>query len=101
MSDRENGLQQTPWGGKQPFDTPDVGGTGLNGIGGGLDVGAGGSGIIQTPYTKAESAPGMDATPQRDWPTPPNFVQVDGGGAAGSSLANEITSPPKNTIDKR
>lgn len=101
MSDRDNGLRQTPW--TPPFDTPGVGGTGLNGMGAGLSEGPGGNGIVQSPFSKAESAPGTSATASRDWPVPPDFTNVNGqDGGAGSQLPDDITPrKPGYTIDKR
>lgn len=101
MSDRENGITQTPWGG-QPFATPDVGGTGLNGMGDEFSQGAGSSGIVQTPFSQAIPANGGERTATRDIPAPPAFVNVNGQNApAGSQLPHDIT--PRNagyTIDK-
>lgn len=102
MSDRDNGITQTPWQGGAPFATPDVGGTGLNGMGAGLDAGAGGNGITQSPFEKAWPTPGMENTGQRDWPNPPETIVTGGAEGKGSQLPHDIT--PRNpgyTIDKR
>ena len=101
MSDKDNGLRQTPW--SPPFGTPEIGGTGLNGIGGGLDDPPGPNGIVQSPFRQAESAPGQSATPDSLGAPYPNFVNVDGQeGGAGSQLPHDITPrKPGYTIDKR
>lgn len=60
MSD-QNGITNSPF--SAPFSTPDVGGTGVNGIGGGLDDPGGGDGITQSPFAEAVvPTPGMAAT---------------------------------------
>lgn len=97
----ENGLRDTPW--TPPFGTPDIGGTGLNGMGGGLDDSGGANGIVNSPFSQATAAPGMSPTSDSLGAPYPNFVNVDGQmGGAGSQLPHDIT--PKNpgyTIDKR
>jgi hypothetical protein len=101
MGDTENGLRQTPWTG-QPFATPDIGGQGLNGIGGGLDDPGGPNGITRSPFDKAVPPPGMTATSDALGAPYPNTINTDGGMPAGSQLPDDITPrKPGNTIDKR
>lgn len=97
MGDR-NGIQT---GFDDAWPTPDVGGTGLNGIGGGLDQGSGPSGIIATPFDKAiVPTPSGEATASSDLGTPPKTIDIDGGEPAGSQMNWDIT-PRHNTIDKK
>ena len=97
MSD-ENGIRQTPF--SDAWATPDTGGTGLNGIGGGFDVDGGPNGITRSPFKDAMSPPGTGGTadnlggPYRD------TIDVPGGSPKGSQLENPISNT-RNTIDKR
>ena len=50
MSD-SNGIRQSPFSDAWP--TPGVEGTGVSGIGGGLDMGSGADGIVNSPFDKA------------------------------------------------
>ena len=97
MSSNENGIRQSPF--TDAFPTPDVGGTGLNGTGGGMDDGGGVNGIIASPFKDAWATPGTGRTPD-GIPAPPDTIQVEGGNPAGS-LANLSISTTRNTIDKR
>lgn len=99
MGQDENGIRQTPF--DKAWPTPDVGGTGLNGIGGGLDAGSGANGIQQSPFDKATPAPGTDCTPVSDFGgAPPYFVDLDGGPGAGATEALDISNA-RNTVDKK
>lgn len=96
-----NGISNSPF--DKAWPTPDVGGTGLNGIGGGLDQGGGGNGIIASPFDKAiVPTPGGECTPCADLgQPPPNFIQVDGGSPAGSQSPWDITPGHTATVDKK
>lgn len=97
----ENGIKQTPF--SEAWPTPAVGGTGVNGIGGGIDMsGDGGNGIVNSPFTKAiVPTPSGECTPVADLGQPaPYFAEVDGGSPAGSHAPWDVTSS-RNTVDKR
>lgn len=90
MSDQENGIRQTPWS-NPPFATPDIGGTGLNGIGGGLDDPGGPNGIVNSPFSQVWPTPGQQASSDALGAPSPNFVNVDGQqGPAGSQIPGDI-----------
>jgi len=100
MSD-QNGIKQTPF--SEAWPTPDVKGTGLQGIGGGIDMsGDGGNGIVSSPFDKAiVPTPGGECTPVPDIGYPPDYtVQVDGGNPAGSQAPWDVTSS-RNTVDRK
>lgn len=99
MSD-ENGIRQSPF--SDAWSTPDVGGTGLNGIGGGLDQGSGGNGIVNSPWSDAfVPTPGGEETACAALGQPtPKTVNVDGGSPAGSHAPWDITSS-RNTVDQK
>jgi hypothetical protein len=101
MSD-QNGIQQSPF--KDAWPTPDVGGTGVSGIGYLSDQGAGPNGIVNSPFDKAFV------------PTPGGSPTADGlesGKTAscidslGGADTGEVTVEPwditssRNTIDRR
>lgn len=98
MSDR-NGIR-TPF--DDAWSTPDVGGTGANGIGGGLDQGSGGNGIVASPFDKAiVPTPGGEETPCADLGQPaPKFVDIPGGSPSGTHAPWDITSS-RNTVDQK
>lgn len=97
MGDSENGIRQTPF--DKAWPTPDVGGTGVNGIGSGLDLGAGANGIINSPFDKAiVPTPGGQET-SGALPSAPAFAQVDGG-SPGTNAPWDVTSS-RNTVDKK
>lgn len=100
MGSEENGIRQSPF--TQAWPTPDVGGTGLNGIGGGLDQGSGGNGLTNSPFDKAVvPTPSGAETPCPELGQPvPTTVQVDGGSPAGSQAPWDITSS-RNTVDRK
>lgn len=100
MGDTENGIRQTPF--SDAWGTPDVGGQGLNGIGGGLDQGSGGNGIINSPFDKAICpTPGGEPTADGlESGKSASTVTLDGSGAQGSQAPWDITSS-RNTVDKR
>ncbi len=99
MSD-QNGIRQTPF--DKAWPTPGVEGQGLNGIGGGLDQGNGGNGIIQSPFSKAVApTPSGACTPVPDFGgEPPYTINLDGSATAGSQMPWDVTSS-RNTVDKR
>lgn len=91
---------QTPYG--EAWPTPDVGGTGLNGLGNGLDLGGGGNGLIQTPWTdKVVSPPSGTPTGGGEIPAAPSTINVPGGAPAGSQIPIGDLENSRNTIDKR
>lgn len=101
MSD-ENGIRQSPF--KDAWPTPDVGGTGVSGIGGGLDLGAGENGIVNSPFDKA-FVPTPGGSPTADGLESGKTAEcIDslGGANTGESQAApwDITSS-RNTIDRR
>ena len=99
MSD-QNGIRQSPFSDAWP--TPDVGGQGASGIGGGLDQGSGSNGIISSPFDKA-CCPIPGGSPTADGlesgKTASTFP-LDGSGSQGSNAPWDITSS-RNTVDKR
>jgi hypothetical protein len=96
----ENGIRQSPFSDAWP--TPDVGGTGLNGIGGGLDSDAGPNGLMAVPFDKAiVPVPSVECTPVPDLGgKPPYTIDVDGGSPEGSQAPWDITSS-RNTVDRK
>lgn len=95
----ENGIRQSPFSDAWP--TPDVGGTGLNGMGAGFDPGPGGSGLIQSPFSQAHPAPGIEGIGCADLGgQPPDTIQVDGGNPKGSQLPWDAPHI-QNTIDRK
>ena len=96
----ENGIRQTPF--DKAWPTPDVSGTGLNGIGGDLDQGMGGNGIVASPFDKAiVPTPSGECTPVPDFGgKPPYTINVDGSDGAGSQAPWDITTS-RNTIDRK
>lgn len=99
MGSSDNGIRQSPFSDAWP--TPDVGGQGLNGIGGGIDTG-GTNGIIASPWSNpACPAPGGEETacPELGQPAP-KFITVDGQTSGTSVDPQEITSS-RNTIDRK
>lgn len=95
----ENGIRQSPFSDAWP--TPDVGGTGVNGIGGGLTDPPGPQGLVNTPFDKAFVAtPSGAETPASEWPAAPAFSQTDGGTHQGEVLPWDITSS-RNTVDQK
>ena len=99
MADR-SGIQ-TPYS-DAAFATPDVGGQGANGIGGGLDQGSGGNGIIASPFDKAiVPTPGGQETPCADLGQPvPAFASIPGGDSPGTQAPWDITTS-RNTVDRK
>lgn len=95
----ENGIRQTPFNAAWP--APDVSGTGVNGIGGGIDL-AGADGIVNSPFDKAfVPTPGGQETPCADLGgVAPQFVQTTDAPAAGSQAPWDVTSS-RNTVDRR
>lgn len=97
MGSGENGIRQTPF--SDAWATPDVGGTGANGILGDFDQGPGPNGIINSPFDKAVvPVPGGQAA-AGSLPNPPGYVQVEGG-TPGMNAPWDVTSS-RNTVDKR
>jgi hypothetical protein len=99
MSDQQ-GIKQSPFDDAWP--TPGVGGTGLQGIGGGLDQGSGANGISNSPFSAAVvPVPSGECTPVSDIGYPPDYtVQVEGGSPAGSHAPWDVTSS-RNTVDQK
>ena len=98
MSD-QNGITQSPF--TDAWSTPDVGGTGLNGMGDGLDQGSGENGIRQTPWANPiVPTPGGQRTSDGIGPNPPDTVQTTDAPAKGSQAPWDVTSS-RNTVDKR
>jgi hypothetical protein len=97
MSD-QNGLTQSPF--KDAWPTPDIGGTGLNGTGGGLDQGSGANGIVSSPWDNPVVPTPSGQRTADAFGTPPETVQVDGGSPSGSQMNWDVTQS-RNTIDKR
>jgi hypothetical protein len=99
MSD-QNGLRQTPF--SDAFATPDIGGTGLNGTGGGLDDVAGPNGISNSPFKDAVPAPGMGATSDGLGGPYRETIDIAGGSPKGTQLPHDIDlKHPNSTLDKR
>lgn len=94
-----NGITQTPFDDAWP--TPDVSGTGLNGIGGGLDSDPGPDGNTASPFDKAVvPTPGLTATTGGEIPTAPECVSLTDAPSKGSQAPWDVTSS-RNTVDKR
>jgi hypothetical protein len=99
MSD-QNGITQSPF--SEAWPTPDVSGTGVSGIGGGLDMGAGANGIMNSPWTNPVCpVPGGSPTADglESGKTASTFP-LDGSGSQGQNAPWDITSS-RNTVDKR
>lgn len=98
MGDSENGIRQSPFA--DVWGTPDVGGNGASGIGGGLDMGSGPNGIVCSPYDKpacptpsgAATADGLESGKSS------STFPLDGSGAGQAPW--DVTSS-RNTVDKR
>jgi len=99
MGSNDNGITQSPF--DKAWDTPDVGGTGLNGLGAGLDSDPGPNGLTNSPFDKAEKAPGLEATPCAALGQPgPQTVALTDAPAKGSQAPWDVTSS-RNTVDKK
>jgi hypothetical protein len=99
MGSDANGITQSPF--TDAWSTPAVGGTGLNGIGGGLEADAGPNGIVNSPFDKAWPTPGTQETPCADLGQPaPTTVQVTDAPGKGSHQPWDVTSS-RNTVDQR
>lgn len=102
MGDTQNGISQSPF--DKAWPTPDVGGNGASGIGGGLDLGAGGNGIVCSPYDKA-ACPTPSGAPTADGLESGKSAStfgLDGSGGEGSQAPWDITETRSiNTVDKR
>lgn len=95
-----NGIRQSPF--RDAWPTPGVEGHGASGIGGGLDLGSGGNGIVNSPFDQA-CCPAPGGSPTADGlesgKTASTFP-LDGSGSQGSNAPWDITSS-RNTVDKR
>jgi len=100
MGNNENGIKQTPF--SDAWATPDVGGQGMNGIGGGLDQGSGSNGIVNSPWASPfVPTPGGQATADGlESGKSAGTVTIDGTGAQGTHAPWDITSS-RNTIDQK
>lgn len=93
-------------GGASPFTdawpTPDVQGTGLNGLGAGLDSDTGPQGIINTPFDKAQIPLSISTAPTGggELPVPPATISLTDAPSKGSQAPWDVTSS-RNTVDKR
>ena len=96
----ENGIRQSPFSDAWP--TPDVGGTGINAIGGGLDHDPGPNGIVNSPFDKAVvPVPSGECTPVPEFGgTPPYAADTTDAPATGSQAPWDITSS-RNTVDRK
>ena len=99
MGSNDNGIKQSPFSDAWP--TPDVGGTGVNGIGGGLDHDPGPNGLTAVPWTGAVvPIPSGECTPVPDLGgQPPYPAQPTDAPVAGSQAPWDITSS-RNTVDR-
>lgn len=98
MGSDENGLRQTPFA--DAWATPDLGGTGLNGTGAGLDPDAGVNGLLNSPFSEAIVPTPSGARTADSFPAPPDTIQVDGGSPKGSQAPWDVTTT-RNTVDRR
>ena len=98
MSD-QNGLQQSPFSGAA-CPTPEAT-SGDQGIGGGLDLGAGENGLRHTPWANPITPTPSGGVESGPFGNPSRYSSVDGGSHQGESLAGEITPTPNRTLDKR
>ncbi len=99
MSD-QNGITNSPF--SQAWPTPDVGGQGMNGIGGGLDQGAGSNGLVSSPWA-SPIVPTPGGSPTSDGlesGKSAGTVTIDGTGAQGTHAPWDITSS-RNTVDQK
>ena len=96
----ENGIKQSPFSDVWP--TPDVGGTGVNAIGGGIDGDTGPNGIVSSPFSQAVvPTPSGDCTPVPDLGgEPPYTASIDGAPAGGTHAPWDITTS-RNTVDQK
>jgi hypothetical protein len=99
MGDTENGIKQTPF--SDAWSTPDVGGTGVAGIGGGLDQGAGANGIVSSPWSNP-TVPTPGGQPTADGLESGRSARPGSIGGVGpdSGPQWDITSY-NNTVDKK
>lgn len=101
MGSDDNGIKQTPFDSAWP--TPDVGGTGVNAIGGGLDdPGGKGNGLTTVPWTGAVvPTPSGECTPVAALGgSPPYTADTTDAPAAGSQAPWDVTSS-RNTVDRK
>lgn len=100
MGSSENGIRNSPFSDAWP--TPDVSGTGLNGLGNGNIDDSGSNGLTASPWTPPFPTPGISETPCPELGQPsPDTISVDGGSPKGSQLPDDITWTNRNTIDRR
>lgn len=101
MGSTDNGITQSPF--TEAFPTPDVGGTGVNGIGGGLDdPGGKGNGLTNSPFDQAVvPTPSGECTPVAALGgAPPYTADTTDAPAAGSQAPWDVTSS-RNTVDRK
>lgn len=100
MSDQENGIRQTPF--SDAWATPGVGGEGMNGIGGGLDQGDGGNGIVCSPWSNpiVPTPGGQPTADGLESGKSAGTVTIGGTGAQGEQAPWDVTSS-RNTVDRK
>lgn len=101
MGSDDNGIRQSPFA--DAWSTPDVGGTGINGIGGGLDdPGGKGNGLTHPMFDQAiVPTPSGACTPVAALGgEPPYTAQTTDAPAAGSQAPWDVTSS-RNTVDRK
>lgn len=96
-----SGIKQYPW---TDMPVPVPGGSGDQGIGGGIQVDPGPQGIQQMPWKDAPCpVPGTSATPNSpDLPIAPDFSSFKDSIAPGTSFdPGQAGVTPSNTIDRK
>lgn len=99
MGSNDNGLKQSPWE-NPPVPTHDAT-SGDQGIGGGLDAGAGPNGLTSVPWTGAPVPTPGNMDESGPFGNPSRFSTLDGSTHEGETLQGDITMPPMHTIDKK
>lgn len=101
MGHNDSGITKAncPWS-DAPVSPHDAG-SGDQGIGGGLDQGAGGNGLTTVPWSNAPVPTPDGADESGPFGNPSRFSTLDGSTHQGETLQGDITSPPRPTIDKR
>lgn len=98
MSSDANGLKQTPFS-DAVCPTPSAT-AGDQGIGGGLDAGAGANGLSQTPWANPICPTPGQMTESGPFGNPSRFSSVDGSTQQGAHEEATVTGL-KNTVDRR
>lgn len=99
MGPNDNGITQSPF--SQAVVPAPTATEGDQGIGGGLDPGAGGNGLSNIPWSGAPVPTPSNMDESGPFGNPSRFSTVDGSTRKGETHQGDITMPPLRTIDKR